>query len=185
MSDLDDLDRAQREAYFKGELEAESRLPMFLPQDPLAGAALQESERIQEEVWRAEVEAQNMIDHFEGPPTRGQGEYWDIIEKLNSLGGAASNAAQDWFAEKFDKAYPQADIWGKPEWVRSGMFENFIRDVRRSEGQEVQESWKHMEPSEDVKALKKINAPPPSRKPPRDLDVDLATDNLPEGTDIG
>ena len=49
MADLDDLERQQREAYWRGEQEAASRLVPFQPQDPLAGAALMEAERLERE----------------------------------------------------------------------------------------------------------------------------------------
>lgn len=61
MSDADQLnalERQQRQAYWKGEETAQRRLPAFLPQDPIQGAVLAESERIEEQVWNMEQEAQ-------------------------------------------------------------------------------------------------------------------------------
>jgi hypothetical protein len=76
MADLNDLDRQQRDAYWKGELEAESRLPLFTPRNPLAGAALDEAERIEAEMDRLEeaIEAyewEQYVKHYgldEGTP---------------------------------------------------------------------------------------------------------------------
>ena len=71
MSDLSELERQQRRAYWKAEEEANSRLPQFQPQDPLSGVALQETYRIEaeaaearrmreEKLWKEKLEAAGM-----------------------------------------------------------------------------------------------------------------------------
>lgn len=58
MGDLADLERQQRRAYWKGEQDAARRLVPFDPRNPLAGAALEESERIEAEMARLEEAAE-------------------------------------------------------------------------------------------------------------------------------
>lgn len=87
MGDLSDLERQQRKAYWKGEQEAASRLVPFDPRNPLAGAALEEAERIEAEVERVQEAArryrhEQMVKHL-----MDQGAKFDDAQMLLAVYG--------------------------------------------------------------------------------------------------
>ncbi len=139
MSDLSELDRQQREAAFKGEMEAQSRLPQFLPQDPLAGAALQELEHIEEEVWQEQVRVQNLLESRKGESAiRGVIPDEDIIgarkslERVNQWGGELDENSVDQFVIQ---VAPR--LRDRPRYEQKNQFYKWLRKMEAwSRGEE-------------------------------------------------
>jgi len=211
MSDADQLnalERAQRTAYWKGEETAARRLPAFLPQDPVQGAVLAESERIEEQVWNLEqeaaeaqylrdeadwqmdVEAQNMpggTPTYNKTPESQQEMARMALWRIKEAGGELSPKALDQWVEFQGREQPE--IFDRPSYEQKGMFYSWMRDMEDiSEGREPRDielqSPEEQRPR-DTKSFDKMELEQGKRPQPRDLDVDISGNNLPDTIGVG
>jgi hypothetical protein len=188
---LANMERMQRKAYWKGEQQAERRLPQFTPRNPLAGQALQESDRIEEEIWaveqeaeeeaawaaevawRNEVQQQGMLD-TQNPPTAEQPatipEGVDVqgaresLARVNEWGGEMDDNAVDQFVIQVagDMKYNQGQLLSeRPRYEQKAEFYKWLRKM---------ESWSRGE--EDKQSRGRHPTPVPANE-------------LPEGQSIG
>lgn len=156
---LANMERQQRKAYWVGEAKAERRLPAFTPRDPLAGEALKESDRIEEQIWakeqeaaeaqdwaeqvawNEEVEAQGMLN-TQNPPTvdRPQNipegvnvqEARDSLERVNQWGGELDDNAVDQFVIQVagDMKYGRHDtLADRPRYEQKAEFYKWLRKM--------------------------------------------------------
>ena len=177
---LANIERQQRKAYWKGEQLAERRLPTFTPRDPLAGAALREGERIEEAVWQAEVEAQNMLEQAEEQKnlraTSSQQEMAQhALHMINQAGGELSPQALDDWVDFVAQEHP--DIYDRPSYEKKGMFSTWLRDMEDiAEGREPgRREYRMPERSEHKKFMQTQEQHP----------LPVPANELPEGQEIG
>jgi hypothetical protein len=129
---LANMERQQRKAYWKGEQAAASRLVPFLPREPLSGAMLEEAERIEQEVWDAQVKAEAAANVPVGPPTEDQQQANMNLRKVNQSGGELDpNALDEWTAWA-DRQIPDLDLWGRPEYERKALFFQWLREQEKN-----------------------------------------------------
>lgn len=186
---LANLERQQRKAYWAGEEAASHRLPQFLPQDPLSGAVLQESERIEEEVWNAEVEAENMLLAAQENQVNRQSSQRELAQHalhlINQAGGELSpQALDDWVDFQ---AQSDPSIYDRPSYERKAFFYAWLRDMEDIAAGKKPQPRNYSSPrkTRDDAALDAHEKQQGRPSRPRDLGVDLANDNLPEGTELG
>jgi len=156
---LANMERQQRKAYWVGEQQSERRMPTFSARDPLAGLALQESDRIEEEVWAKEqeafeaqdwadqvawdneVQAQGMLDD-QNPPTVDrpatipegvdvQGAR-DSLSRVNEWGGEMDDNAVDQFVIQVagDQKYNRGQTLDqRPRYEQKAEFYKWLRKM--------------------------------------------------------
>jgi hypothetical protein len=200
MSDADTLnalEREQRKAYWKGEETAARRLPQFLPQDPLSGASLRESERIEEAVfeaqetaWTMQVEADNLsaiTGDNKGPHgVRGRAG----LEWVNKRGGELSPQAVDDWVDELVRETGDPSLYDRPSYEKKAMFYNWVRKMESWDtGVKPPDTWKQQETRDD-KAMREFEqTQTPDRSTAEDkslkLDQQISADSLPDSIGVG
>ncbi len=140
MGDLADLERQQRRAYWKGEQQAASRLVPFDPRNPLAGAQLEEVERIDQAVWEAEVMAQAVPELPVGPPTEGeQTVARENLQYVQKQGGEFSTVPMDEYLGKIEKPFLEEhgiDVWELRPAEQKALWYQWLREQEDRAGVE-------------------------------------------------
>ena len=176
---LANIERQQRKAYWKGEQQAERRLPTFTPRDPLSGAVLRDGERIEEAVWQAEVEAQNMLLAAQENAVNQQSSQRELAQHalhlINQAGGELSpQALDDWVDFQ---AQNDPSIYDRPSYEKKSMFYTWLRDMEDvAEGKEPgRREYRMPKRSEHEKFMQTQEQHP----------LPVPANELPEGQEIG